>query len=134
MQIFTKAETARFDAFIRPLPDIYLRRETDDDGMQHFQAEIIEAGTMTWIIKKRINAHIEWYEENNEVDWTFEDHYPTLLFICGNTNTEKRVHRLVDDIVSDFEVFTTTDERLGSGDKDVWLQYWDDEELEFVSL
>lgn len=134
-QLFTKAETARFDAFLRPLPDIYLRLDGNDgDELQHFQAEIIEAGTMTWIIKKRINTHIEWYEENNEEGWAFEDNYPTLLFICGNTSTEKRVHRLVDDRVTDFDIHTTTNERLKSGDEDIWLLYWDDEESEFVSL
>tara|TARA_B100001245_G_scaffold234335_1_gene219694 strand:+ start:5519 stop:6337 length:819 start_codon:yes stop_codon:yes gene_type:complete len=118
MQIFTKTELAKYDEFLRPLPDIYLRkRELKDGRYQHYCVEMIEAGTMTWIIKKRINAHIEWYEENNEEGWIFEDNYPTLLFICGNANTEKRIHRLVDDTISDFDVYTTTNERLESDER-----------------
>lgn len=135
IQLFTKADIAKYDGFIRLLPDIYLQKnEIDNDASQHFQVEIIEAGTMTWIIKKCINAHVEWYEENNEEGWVFEDNYPVLLFICGNASTEKRVHRLVDDTVSDFDIYTTTNERLDSGDMDIWLQYWDEEELEYIEL
>lgn len=134
MQIFTKAELAKYDEFIRPLPDIYLRKMKLKDGKyQHYYVEIIEAGTMTWLIRKRINAHQEWCDDNNDEGWGFEDNYPTLLFVCGNTSTERRVHRLVDEGVFDFDVYTTTTEQFISGRKDVWVRYWD-EEMEFMGL
>jgi len=135
MQIFTKTELAKYDEFIRPLPDIYLRKKRLKDGRyQHYYGEIIEAGTMTWLIRKRINAHQEWFDDNNDEGWAFEDNYPTLLLVCGNVSTEKRVHRLVDDARFDFDVYTTTRERFESRKKDVWLQYRDEDELEFVGI
>lgn len=135
VDIFTKAELAKYDQFIRPLPDIYLRMRKFKEGLyQHYYVEIIEAGMMTWLIRKRINAHIEWLEEHNEEGGIYEDNYPTLLLVCGNANTEKRTHRLVDDVISDFDVYTTTNERFESNKRDTWLQYWDEDELEFVGL
>ncbi len=135
IQIFTKAELAKYDAFIRPLPDIYLRkRKLKDSKYQHFQVEIIEAGTMTWLIRKRINAHQEWFDENNDEGWGFEDNYPTLLLVCGNESTEKRVHRLTDEGYFDFSIYTTTNERLRSGKQNVWLEYWEEDEMELIGL
>lgn len=131
MQIFTKAELAKYEEFIRPLPDIYLRKREQKDGRyQHYQVEIIEAGMMSWLIRKRINAHQEWFEEQNGEGWVFEDDYPTLLLVCGNQSTERRVHRLIDEGYFDFDVLTTTSERFKSGGNEgIWLEYWDEEQV-----
>ncbi len=126
--IFAKSEIDQFEEFIRPLPDLYIRTNRKDENGQpiHFQLEVIAAGTFTWMIKKRINAHQEWFDENNDEDWGFEDNYPTLLLVCDNKSTEKRIHRLVGGKYMDFKTFTTTRERLNTGKKKVWVQYWDD--------
>jgi hypothetical protein len=137
LELFSKAEITRFDQFIRPLPDMYLRKDNakEKDGTTvHYQLETIEAGTFTWILRKRINAHQEWFDENNEEGWGFEDDYPTLLLLCDNTSTEKRIHRLVDDSSMDFETWTTTRERFESGRQKVWLRYCDEDEVEFIEL
>ncbi len=134
--LFLKSEMDRSPAFLRPLPDLYIRTNRTDENDQpiHYQLEMIEAGTLTWIIRKRINAHQTWYEEHNEEGWEFEDSYPTLLLVCGNENTEKRVHRLVDEGYFDFTIYTTTSERLESGEREVWLEYWEEDEVEFKML
>jgi hypothetical protein len=126
--IFSKAEITRFDEFIRPLPDAYLRGNAKKDGeTQHYQLEIIERSTLSWIIRKRITAHQEWYDDNTYEGWGLET-YPTLLLFCDNQNTEKRIHRLTDDMYGDFDVLTTTRERFDSGKKKIWLQYYDEDE------
>lgn len=132
LELFSKAEIARFEEFIRPLPDIYLRTASKKEGeLQHYQLEIIEAGTFTWMIRKRINAHQEWLDE----DWSFNRNYPTLLLICDNSNTERRIHRLTDEGYGDFKTWTTTRQRFDSGQKRIWLQYDDaDEEIDLTSL
>lgn len=132
--IFTKSEIGQFEAFLRPLPDLYIRtnRKDEDNQAVHYQLETIEAGTFTWMLKKRINAHQEWFDENNDESWEFEDSYPTLLLICDNKNTEKRIHRLVDGSIMDFETWTTTKERLGTGEKKIWLRYWDEDDMEYL--
>ena len=134
--IFSKSEIDRFEAFLRPLPELYIRtNRKDEDGQPiHYQLETIEAGTFTWMIKKRINAHQEWFDENNDEDWGFEDNYPTLLLVCDNKSTEKRVHRLVNGTYMDFATFTTTRERLDTGKKKVWVRYWDEFEDDGVMM
>ena len=143
---FSKSEMARFDdVFIRPLSDLYIRsnqplesttdsKENTPDHFYHYQIELLPAGLMTWIIRKRINAHQEWYDENNGGEWHFTDSYPYLLLVCDNDNTEKRIHKLTDDSLLDFDVFTTTVERLESNISQIWLQYWDDDEFELAAL
>lgn len=134
LELFSRAEITKYEGlFIRPLPDLYLRKaQKKDDQTVHYQLEAVEAGTFTWIIRKRINAHQEWFDENNEEDWGFEDDYPTLLLLCDNASTEKRIHRLTDDSMMDFETWTTTRERLESGKQKVWLRYYDEDEMEFI--
>lgn len=34
----------------------------------------------------------------------------------------------------DFETWTTTRERFNTGAKQIWLRYWDEDEMEFVGL
>lgn len=134
--IFAKSEIDQFEEFMRPLPDLYIRTNRKDENGQpvHYQLEVVAAGTFTWMLKKRINAHQEWFDENNDEDWGFEDSYPTLLLVCDNKSTEKRIHRLVGGKYMDFETWTTTRERLTSGEKKVWVQYYDEDEMEYLPL
>ena len=134
--IFSKSEIDQFEEFMRPLPDLYIRtnRKDEDDQPIHYQLETIEAGTFTWMIKKRINAHQEWFDDNNDEDWGFEDNYPHLLLVCDNKSTEKRIHRLTDEAYMDYETWTTTRERFNTGEKRVWLRYYDEDEMELVGL
>jgi len=134
--IFAKSELDQFEEFMRPLPDLYIRTNRKDENGQpvHYQLEVVAAGTFTWMLKKRINAHQEWFDENNDEDWGFEDSYPTLLLVCDNKSTEKRIHRLVGGKYMDFETWTTTRERLAIGKKKVWVQYYDEDEMEYLPL
>lgn len=133
--IFTRSELSDYDDFIRPLPDLYLRRASKRSTKPSYQLEAIEAGTYTWIIRKRFQAHQDFLDESD----TWDDNYPTLLFVCGNNNTEKRIQRLIFNSYFDFEVYTTTEERLNTNAAKVWLTEYDpdedeDTDMEFVGL
>lgn len=134
--IFTRSELSAYNHFIRPLPDLYVRRESKRSTKPSYQLETIEAGTYTWIIRKRLQAHQDFLDDSE--DW--DDNYPTLLIVCGNANTEKRIQQLVLNGYFDFEVYTTTEERLNMRDANntrVWLTDFDpddDEEMELVGL
>lgn len=134
--IFSKSEMNQFEAFMRPLPDFYIRvnRPDEDGNSVHYQLEVIEAGTFTWMVRKRINTHQEWFDDNNEEGWEFKDNYPTLLLVCDNNSTEKRIHRLTDDSSMDFETWTVTRERLATGKKKIWVPYWDEFEDDGVMV
>jgi len=131
--IFTRSELSAFDDFIRPLPDLYLRRSSKKSTKPTYQLETIEAGTMTWIIRKRLRAHQDFYEDSD----LWNNDYPALLLICGNNNTEKRIQRIAINSFFDFEIYTVTRDRLSTDTKEVWLKEYDpgyDEEMEFISL
>jgi hypothetical protein len=132
-QFFTRSELSAYDHFVRPLPDIYIQQASKQSTKPNYQLEIIKAGTFTWIIRKRIQAHQDFLDESD--DWN--DDYPILLFVCGNNSTEKRIQRLVLNNYYDFEVYTSTQERLNSGKTKVWLKEYDpdgDDEMELVGL
>ena len=131
--IFTKSELSAFDDFIKPLPDLYLRRVSKRSTRPDYQLETIEAGTMTWILKKRLQAHQGFLEESD----SWDDDYPALLLICGNNNTEKRIQRIVNNGDFDFTIQTTTSERIDSNNTKIWLKEYDpvwEDEMKFVAL
>ena len=132
-EIFTRSELSPFSDFIKPRPDLYLRRASKRSLKSDYQLETIDAGTMTWILKKRLQAHQSFCEEND--DW--DDNYPTLLLICGNNNTEKRIQRIVNNGGFDFIIQTTTQERLDTNVTKVWLKEYEpnwDNEMKFTVL
>jgi DNA-binding MarR family transcriptional regulator len=131
--IFTKSELSAFDEFIKPRPDLYLRRASKRSTKPSYQLETIEAVMMTWILKKRLQAHQGFLEESD----SWDDDYPALLLICGNNNTEKRIQRIVGNGGFDFAIYTTTWERIDSNNTKIWLKEYDsdwDDVVKFVGL
>jgi len=131
--IFTTSELAPFKDFIKPRPDLYLRRASKRSPKPSYQLETIEAGTMTWILKKRLQVHQSFLEESD----SWDDNYPNLLLICGNNNTEKRIQRIVNNGGFDFTIQTTTRQRIDLSNTKIWLKEykpdWDDV-MEFAGL
>ena len=133
LDIFTKSEISAFNDFIRPLPDLFLRRSSKKSAKPSYQLETIEAGTMTWIIRKRLIAHQEFYEDSE----AWQNNYLTLLLLCENNSTERRIQKIVMNSFFDFDVLTTTRERLNTDAKKIWLKEYDpnyDEEMKFIEL
>jgi hypothetical protein len=48
--------------------------------------------------------------------------YPHLLLIAGNISTEKRIIKMTADLYAGFDIFTTSLDRLMSGEKKIWLK------------
>ena len=126
-KLFTKSEMTKFEQFLRPLSDLYIQRnQKQANKLEHHLLEVLEPGVMTWILRKRIQMHQEFFEELEDA---WDGKYPTLLFVCGNESTERRVQDIVLNSYLDFEVWTTTAERLQSEEAKVWLnEPWDDED------
>lgn len=99
--------------YLSPLP--WLLLAPDDEDAPELFLDHIPAGEQSWIIRKRINQHIDYADE--EADYR----YPYLLFVAGNDNTEKRIIKMSTDLIWDSELYTTTEERLLSGKKNIWL-------------
>ncbi len=120
----TRSYMATYKEFIRPLPDLYLEHKQIDKPA--YILEIVEARTFSYLLRRRLNTHSDYAIDYAE-DWG--DGYPTLLFICGNEHTERRLQRMIWNTVG-LDIYTTTQERLMSGHKQVWLYefYEDDDE------
>lgn len=110
------------ETYLSPMP--WLLLSPDDEDAPELFIEYIPAGEQSWIIRKRINQHIDY---SDEADYR----YPYLLLVAGNDNTEKRIIKMSTDLMWDSELYTTTEERLLSGKKDIWLWPievdWDEE-------
>ncbi len=115
--------------YLNPMP--WLLFVPDNEDAPELFMEYIPAGEQSWIIRKRINQHIDYADE--EADYR----YPYLLVVAGNDNTEKRIVKLSADLIWDSVLYTTTEVRLLSGEKDIWLRPMEvdwDEELTYHEL
>lgn len=133
-EYYTKSELTSVTTFIRPLPDLYFRPKaltntaTAEDGDDiedeptDYMLEILEPGIMSWLLKKRLRAHQERLEED-------EYYYPTVLFVCGNENTERRMWRIISNSYFEMTIWTTTLDRLGQPETAIWRDEWDDDEV-----
>lgn len=127
--LYTKYQYGTDEFYISPPP--YAKLVGSKDTIPDYFMEYFPPFYETWKIRKRLKQHDEYANEHDEYT------YPHLLLICGNSSTEKRVTRLAVNLYADFEIFTTTKERLLNDNKKVWLRAedvdWDDE-LELCSL
>lgn len=127
--LYTKYQLGADVFYLTPPP--YAKLVTKQDTIPDYFIEYFPAFHFSWKIRKRINQHIDYADEHGECT------YPHLLLVCGNASTEKRVISMTEELYSDFEIFTTTQDRLLGSTTKVWLKPeevdWD-EELELHSL
>lgn len=125
--VYTKHELTR-EAFVSPLPELCLQRRSESQKPDYV-LDIFPAGTMTWLLRKRLRQHQEFAEEDEYL-------YPNVLLVAGNPNTERRLFKQVESAIQDFELYITQQELLLSGDKKIWVEVTesDEDELARVSL
>ena len=86
--------------FIRPTP--LLRVVPKNRTAPEFLVDFIPALTPSWLIRKRIRQHENFADNENA------KLYPHVLFITGNTSTERRIVNFTQELYNDFKIFTTT--------------------------
>ena len=124
-EIFTKSEFSQYDQFLRPSSDLWLRRkQKQQDKPDSYLVEFIDVGTFSWILRKRIQAHQDFFDEQDA------EVYPYVLFVTGNDSTERRIQRMLENCFADFEFYTTTAERLATDTIKIWRQVFEDDEDE----
>ncbi len=132
--IFTKSELAPFEYFPEPRPDLYLNRIKPVAGRtREYMVEILP-DTQFFVLKKRFQALIEHFD-SGEWENAAETDYPTLLLVCPDAKTERRVQELavktfdstgIDDLV----VLTTTLNTLKtSANPIIWSRVNESEKL-----
>ena len=118
--ILSKSDLCEEDDFIRPLPDLYLQNRSEQASAHNYMLELLEPSIASWLVRKRIRAHCE---AADDVDYL----YPHILFVVTNDSTEKRIQRMLENVVQDFEFWTTTTARLSSGETRIWREVFEDD-------
>lgn len=121
--IYTKYELDK-DDFVSPTPELWLQRQGKSQEPDYI-LDIFPAGTMTWLLRKRLRQHQEFADENGYL-------YPNVLVVANNPNTEKRLFKQVKNAMQDFEFYIAQQVMLLGDDKKVWLDLMESDEDEFV--
>jgi predicted transcriptional regulator len=120
--------------FLRPLPDLYIRRRQKEENKQfHYTLDIFEPNLPTWVLRKRFRD----YQEHCEDADLPEGDYPHVLLVAANNSTERRLLKHFAYSIQDFEFYVTTLERLLNPEniyKAVWKDETFDEEDEELEL
>lgn len=131
LAIYGKAVIDKDEHTERPAPEIVMRRTDMDKKQSYYQLELFETGIPSSVIRRRLGAYVNWYDE---AGFFVEDgEYPTLLIFCNDSYTEKRIQQIVEGSYYDQTILTTTRQRFRSGKKKVWL-YSDYDEKEYRAL
>lgn len=123
--IYTKHELDN-DDFVSPKPELWLRRQGKSQKPDYI-LDIFPAGTMTWLLRKRLRQHQEFFEE-------YEYPYPNVLLVAGNASTERRLFKQVECAIQDFEFYITEEELLLSGNKKIWVYLMESDEVDFARV
>jgi predicted transcriptional regulator len=121
--IYTKYELNKED-FVSPPPELWLQRQSKSQKPDYI-LDIFPAGTMTWLLRKRLRQHQEFADE-------YEYLYPNVLLVAGNPNTERRLFKQVESAIQDFEFYITQQDMLLGGGKKIWIDLIESDEDGFV--
>ncbi len=122
--IFPKYALNR-ESFPSPLPELFLKRKGSSDKPDYV-LDVFEAGTPSWLLRKRIRQHEEYANESTYL-------YPNVLFVAGNQSTENRLFKRTYDKYEDFDYLITQQELLlDSENGKVWIDMKNSEEDEIL--
>lgn len=108
----------------KPLPDLYCFH--DDPEQPEYLLDLIPAGTMSWLLRKRLRQHSYFAD-------IADYQYPDVLLVAGNQSTETRLMRQMTDNNNDFTFYLTQlDLLLSKTNEKIWLngnEYYEDEHI-----
>ena len=123
LNIYSKFELSSYDWFIRPLPDLYIHSKQDT-----YLLDIFDANLPFFVMRRRLRAH----QDFSEQEWNEDElgPYPNLLLVVPNDRVARRLLEEIESIFQDFEIYTTTIERLfNSNNGKVWRSVFEEEPL-----
>ena len=118
--ILTKTESADYDQFPEPKPDLFLQ----SDAASYFL--YLYTDTQLFVIQKHIKQTIE---HENEGEWPGS--FPSVLIACPNPRIEHKLQKHLEPLLEDFEFYTTTSKALLSEkpEKAIWSDPVEPEKL-----
>ncbi len=116
LRFFTKSQLVQYEYFPKPLPDAYIRIQTENAKAQYF-LEILQTERPFFVSVRKAKRYIA-YTETGEWEDTGTS-LPTIILICDSETLKKRMDKLLlkleDDIDSSelrFLVGTSISEAL----------------------
>lgn len=120
--VFTKAELTKFKQYPEQLPDLFLANK--QEVWKDFMLDIFLTEPF-FIIKKRI----QYYITHRNEEWNDKEPYPSILIVCPHARNESKVIKYTESLLEDFDFYVTTVKALFSGDKEVWTNPVEPDEL-----
>lgn len=122
---FTKTDLSTYYYLPFNRPDAYIAKEKDGTTKRYF-LEIIDEGTPRFMIRKKIELYIEYYDANT---WQKKTGYlfPIILFLCPNETIKEFLHKHLSQVMEE-EVQAEIDFYLSTADKIIWVNAFEDTE------
>jgi hypothetical protein len=125
--IFTRAEmTAYSDKYPKPLPHLFLNRNTHRSDRPNYYMLDILTGLDKKVIAARIDKYVKHFEEG---DWEEKEH-PVILLVVSDGYYEREALKMVDSMkdsnyIEDDELvfMTTTQKALFSENVNIWTSH-----------
>ena len=122
--VLTRYELSR-ELFSEAMPDLYLEPRGNTSDKPEYVVDIIEAGTFSWLLRKRIQGH-----EQNDYEWEYK--YPNVMLIAGNVNTERRLFKMTWENWNDFAFYVTQFGMLLGNEQEIWIDMDESSEDEIL--
>ena len=120
---FTKQELVGYDYFPKELPDAYIAVE--NKGTSRYFLDLFDDYSPLWVIRKRIKAYVQYYEDTTWQENTKDSLFPTILLALPNERVKKHIFHfskavLEKSFYDDITIFLTTKEKIKGDGQDVW--------------
>ncbi|HUD06843.1 MAG TPA: hypothetical protein VMR34_03055 [Candidatus Saccharimonadales bacterium] len=115
--------------FPEKVPDLYLfRKRRHENKHYNYSLDIFDAELPFWVMRNRIRAY---QDHCDGAELEVGETYPYILLVALNERTEQRLIDLTENIFQDFDVYTTTVNRLFDPDKPspaIWREVFEEGE------
>lgn len=125
IHFFTKTDLSTHYYLPFNRPDAYIAREKGKTIKRYF-LEIIDEGTPRFMIRKKIEQYIEYYDANTWQERTGHP-FPAILFLCPNDLIKDFLHKHLTQVMEE-EAQVEIDFYLSTTDKIEWVDALEDTE------
>lgn len=121
LHFYTKTQLTEHSYLLRPLPDAYIALTDEGSKTKRYFIEIFEDQVPRFVVRKRIEQYIEYFE-SKEWETQTKNPFPIILLVCPNETGKKYISRFItkileEDIVGIVFSLTTREEVQKEGVK-----------------
>lgn len=134
MKVLTARQLGDFDYFPKPLPDLYIAYEVDDETRRFFLFNLRDVKRYDVAVHACIKKLIEYREADTYAESGNE--FPAVLFVCHSATIERLVQRTMRNALNksyeSFFAYTTSYQALikqEDADESIWSNIDDPDEL-----